>query len=418
MKIAYLVSRYPHPYQTFVRREIDEAAAQGASITVFPLLGPAERSDRPSENANVRVVYTGLFSAEICRSAAAMLRTAPRTCLAFLGMIIAGTWKNPANLCKSLAIFPKSLHLARLLRSGGFDHIHAHWSTHPATAAMIASELSGIPFSFAFHAYDIYSTRILVPEKIKRASAVILNCRYTLDFIRKIYPGIDETRFHLVYNGIDLDRFRMRKGIMASHVPLILAVGQLVATKGFEYLVEACRLIKADGRDFEALIIGEGPQRNVLQKMISRGGMTNIRLGGKMKEEEVIANLGKSAVFVMPAVKPENGSHDGLPNVVFEAMACGVPVVATDVFGIPEAVDNNVTGLLVPERDPPAIKAAILRLIDDPALACSLAAAARQTAEARFDIHANCSVIFTIFKSASGARNKAATLESGKSVNK
>lgn len=398
MKIAYFVSRYPHPYQTFIRREINEMAAQGAAITVFPVIGACERDGSAADISSTSIIYTGFLSPIIFASSCIMLAAAPRACLSLLALVIAGTWKSPVNLLKSLAVFPKSLHLARLLREGNFDRIHAHWSTHPATAAMIASELSGIPFSFAFHAYDIYSTRILIPEKIEKASAVVFNCRYTLDYLRRIYPGTDEKKFHLVYNGIDLDRFRMRKSKAPADIPLILAVGQLVPTKGFEYLIEACRLLNAEGRRFKAVIIGEGPQRTFLQDLISRNGMTNARLAGRLPEKEIIEHLGMAAVFVMPAVDPAHGSHDGLPNVVMEAMASGVPVVASDVFGIPEAVENNVNGLLVPERDPAAIKNAITRLLDDTGLAGRLASAARQKVEATFDIHSNCSMLFSLFK--------------------
>ena len=416
MKIAYFVSRFPHPYQTFIRREIDGITACGASITVFPIVGEEKCNDippAPAANAeSVKVVPSGFFSPDVRRSFLRSLGTSPRACFSLLGLILAGTCANPFHLLKSLAIFPKRVHLANLLREGNYDHIHAHWSTYPATAAMIASELTGIPFSFAFHAYDIYSTRIMIPEKIRRAKAVIVNCRYTLEFIRELYPAIDESNFHLVYNGLELRRFEFRRRPAQADIPEILAVGQLVPSKGFAYLLEACRIMNAEKRVFKATIIGDGPLRHSLQDFISRHGMKNVSLAGAKPETEVIEHMKRASVLVMPSVKPESGSHDGLPNVVIEAAALGTPVVASAVFGIPELIVNGETGLLVPEQNPPAIRDAVVRLLDDPALADRLSAAARKKAEAGFDIHSNCARLLSIFSSSAGTPESSASNQS------
>lgn len=389
MKIACFVSRFPHLYQTFVRREIDELRRRGATVDVFPVVGARRRGHREVDEgcrAVGRVFYTPLLSAEILRAACLWAVRKPLRCARVLGLILCDTWRNPAHLSKSMVAFLRGLALASVVRRGGYTHIHAHWATHPATAALVVSELSGVPFSFAFHAYDIFAVRIMIPEKIAAAAFAVVNCRYTLDCIRKLYPAADARKLELIYNGLDLSAYAALRRVPDTLCPTVLAVGQLVARKGFSWLVEACAFLAKEGRKFRLMFVGSGPEQERLADLAQEtdiAGMTEF--AGEKEEDEVAQILARSSMLVMPCVTPEKGSHDALPNVIMEAQAAGVPVIATDVFAIPEVVRNEVTGLLVPERDAPALKAAIARLLDDPGLGERLATAAREGLTQRFD---------------------------------
>jgi glycosyltransferase involved in cell wall biosynthesis len=406
LKIAYFVSRFPHLYQTFIRREIDEVARQGAAITVFPIVGARAKRREPQADpgcaAAVAIAPMPLLAWSHVRAAGYFGRTQPRRCAALAGRIASATWRRPADLVKSLAIFPKSLALARRIQREGFDHIHAHWSTHPTTAAMIVSALTGVPFSFAFHAYDLFATRILIEQKIARARFVVLNCRYTLDELVRHYPRVERSKLHLIYNGLDLDAARATRAREPARPPLLLAIGQLIPTKGFGDLLEAWRLLAAEQLAFEGWIIGSGPEEKALYKQAAAAGLTGrVHFCGEQSPEQVSAALARATLLAMPCTTPRSGTHDALPNVVIEAQAAGVPVVATNVFGIPEIVSHEETGLLVPEHDPRALKNAFQRLLSNPGEAGQFAAAAQQRLTERFNLRTNAARLLALFAAAS-----------------
>ena len=401
MKVAYFVSRYPQPCQTFVQREIRGVIAAGVCVTVFPIVSPRRRV-RTSAGARgalpVEVIYTQGLSAGCIRWALYYLGRQPETCLRLLGMIIRDTWRRPLDLAKSLVSFHKSFALAAAVRAMDCDHIHAHWSSHPATAAMVVSKLTGIPFSFAFHAYDLFATRILLRRKLREASLAVLNCRHNWDYLLRLYPDTDTRKLVLLYNGLDLERFGKQARLGDKARPLLLVIGRLVASKGFDCFIEACRLLAEDGRSFRGVIIGDGPEKARLRSLVRKHGLEDsVELLGEKPVEAVLGYLGQAALLAVPCVQPRRGSHDALPNVIMEAQAARVPVVASNLFGIPEIVKHDVTGLLVPPGEPRALKLAMARLLDDAALGPRLAARARQELAREFDIHANGARLAALF---------------------
>jgi len=404
LKIAYLVSRFPHPYQTFIRREINGLAELGAEIAVFPIVDTDRKKQRGIDSASgnsVSVIYTTFFSWECLRSGWFFFRTRTRTMLSLLGSVIGGNWKDPVNLAKSLAIFPRSLRIARLVEKGGYEHIHAHWATHPTTAALIVSELTEIPFSFAFHAYGIFGSRIMLPEKISKAAFIVNDCRYTLDYVNSLYPAESQGKLHLIYNGVDPMEFYRMKPPLEAPVPLIIAVGRLVPTKGFSYLLKACRILKRKGREFKCVIIGNGPQRKELRRMIERDLLGDrVEMAGEASPDEMADYLARADIFVMPCYHPSRGTHDAIPTVLIEAEAAGLPIVASNVFGIPEIVKDEETGLLVPERDQVSLGEALERMMDNPSWARKLAERGRRQVEEKINIRSCCRSRLSLFRRA------------------
>lgn len=413
MHIGYIVARYPQLYHTFIWREIRAVMASGIAVTVVPVVDHrptpeelAKTAHEPFAGRILRVPFLG--RATLAAMFGVFLRR-PVTCLRIVGEIVAGTWRQPAALAKSLALFPKSCAMARQFAARGVRHIHAHWSTHPTTSAYIASRLTGIPFSFTTHAYDIYQDRIMLEAKFRRSAFSVSECRHTIDFIAARILSFDRTKVHLIYNGLDLARdFGAIVRAPDPGRPLVLAVGRLVPTKGFDYLVEAARILHSENRQLRVMIAGDGPNRSHLAAAIERHGLRGtVELIGPKSEPEVRKLIAVASVMVVPACTPDHGFHDALPTIIMESMAVGTPVVTTPVFGIPEVVVDGVNGLLVPERDSGALAAAIRRLLEDPSLAARLTGEGRATIQRMFDNRATIATLVGLFERSIAAAGSA-----------
>ena len=376
MNVLYIVSRYPHPYQTFVQREIDAVRRCGVHVAVTAIVGGPWR---PA--AAVRWFFRR-----------------PRTWLALVGRILADTAWRPRVCAKSLAAFARGCAVADAIRPHPPDAVHAHWATYPATAALAVAGFTSVPFSFAVHAYDVFQTRTLIPFKVRSARFVVVNCRYTRDELCRLYPPLERDKLILLYNSLDARAFALQPAQPAAP-PVVLGIGQLVATKGFHVLIEAFARLRAAGRTAVLRLVGTGPEQARLAALAARLNVAaDVRFDGFLEPGQVQTLLRTAAVLAMPCVHPRRGSHDALPNVILEAQAAGVPVVASALFGIPEVVADGRTGLLVAPHQPAELAAALRTVLDNPALAAGLAKAARQQAEVLFDGSRNGATLVGLFK--------------------
>jgi glycosyltransferase involved in cell wall biosynthesis len=179
-------------------------------------------------------------------------------------------------------------------------------------------------------------------------------------------------------------------------------VGRLVPKKGYQTLLEALCRVMRDGREFRLEVYGGGPQRTELEKMADRLGLgARISFHGARPPDEIVDAYARASLFVLAPHVLENGDRDGIPNVLVEAMAAGVPVVSTRMSGIPELIENGIEGILVEPDDIEALAAAISRLLDDTALADRLAAAGRRKVERSFDLIVNSKLVFDLLSSGS-----------------
>ncbi|MFQ5628509.1 MAG: glycosyltransferase family 4 protein, partial [bacterium] len=172
--------------------------------------------------------------------------------------------------------------------------------------------------------------------------------------------------------------------------PLLLAVGRLVEKKGFPYLIEACKQLREQGIQFRCEIAGDGPMHAQLEKQVWQSGLDDaIVLHGALPPEEIKKFYAQASLFVLPSFITKSGDRDGIPNVILEAMAMALPVVATRVSGIPEAIVHEETGLLVPEKDADALAQAIINLLSNPARRQQLGNAGRERVTHKFTLEAN-----------------------------
>jgi glycosyltransferase involved in cell wall biosynthesis len=270
-------------------------------------------------------------------------------------------------------------------------HLHAHFAHGATTVTWLAATIAGLPFSFTGHAKDIYSESLNPRGQLRRkllAARFAVTCtEANLRHLTRIAP---EAQVHRLYHGLNDDFARLLSTApeaAANGKLAVLGVGRLVPKKGFDTLVEACGLLDADDVPFSARIVGEdGEHADELRRRIARLRLDGrVELAGPTGQAGLLDEYSRASAFCLPCRVLDNGDRDGIPNVLVEAMACGVPVVTTPVSGIPELVRDGENGLLVPPDDPEALAAAILRLRDDPALRRRLGEQGRATVRARFD---------------------------------
>lgn len=391
--IAVLMLRFPHLADTFLLREINELERQGQPVVVVPALqGDSKIIHEEAKPWMSRALYTPLFSSEIVRSNVRVFFRQPGNYLRVLGKLILGTIVRPSTLLRTLALFPKSVHLSTVLPERGVRHLHAHFATHATTMAYIISALSGLTYSFTVHGPDVFVHRLLLREKIRKAKFVRAVSVFNKAFLSGLYP--EET-----YGKIEVVRTGVKPGVYEEASentekqdtrPLIVSVAELTPSRGFPYLVDACaRLVKA-GMDVECRIVGEGPLRAVTEQWIAEHGIAgHVFLVGALPQHEVAALMGKSDIFVFPSIVATDGQMDGIPVSLMEAMAAGKPVIASSISGIPELVHHEVNGLLVDAAHPERVAQAITRLVRDPALRERMGRAGQEKVRLAFDIRRN-----------------------------
>jgi len=287
-------------------------------------------------------------------------------------------------------------------RSGKkIEHLHAHFAHDPALIAYLVNCMTGIPFSFTAHARDLYQ----VPEKvltdrIRQTSAVITCCRANLEYLNQIAPS-QQSKFSLVYHGVNLKDFQPVSDPSASPVPkypLILSVGRLVEKKGFQDLLQALLIVKESGEPFQCDIYGDGPLCQPLKDWIEEHGLADeVSLMGDCTQQELISIYQNATLFVLTPVQTEDGDRDGIPNVLLEAMAVGLPVITTAVAGIPELVENDQNGLLFQPHDVQGIASGIFELLRNAEKRRQLGGAGSKKVREQFDVAQAAKRLKTLF---------------------
>lgn len=429
-KTAFIMPQFPRYDETFIMREVLELKNQGLNMIVFSLKAPKDKivHEEAEEFLDSVVNLPFLFSFRLLFSNFYFLFSRPLRYLGSLGFIFTRYAKSPKALLKALAVFPKTVAFARIAQKAKVRLVHGYWATTPTVCAMVIKRLTGIPFSFTGHAHDIYVDTVGLREKIERAEFVVTCTRDNKKYLEKLLMGENgrekiETRYEdkiiVSYHGLDLGRFNGKtedaRCLMpdASNEDLgsriedrtfrILSVGSLLDCKGFDILIDACKILRDEAADFECTIAGGGPLEQELKRRTQYAGLnTKIKFTGYITQEKLIPLYKAADVFVL-AMKPQ--IHWGIPNVLLEAMAAGAPVICTMLPSIPELIEEGKTGFIVPAYDPQAVAEAIKRLIDDPQLRQKVADAGKIAVEAKFDVRKNAAQLRGIFESA-GRKNQ------------
>lgn len=284
--------------------------------------------------------------------------------------------------------------------------LHAHFGTDGLFASPIARQL-GIPLVVTFHGFDItirpgasaahfvYSK--LRPQVFRNATRIIAVSSFVRE--RLIATGAPPDKIVVHYMGVDTRRFLADPAV--TREPVVLFVGRLVEKKGCAHLIQAMERLRATGVQARTVIIGDGPLRQSLERAAGASSLECEFLGAQ-PPEEVIAWMNRASVFCVPSVTAETGDSEGLPTVYVEAQAMGLPCVGTLHNGIPEAVVDGSTGLLVPERDVPALAGSIERLLSDRDLRSSMSQRAREHAVKSFDVANQTAKLEAIYDDSAG----------------
>lgn len=398
-RVAYILKMYPRFSETFILSEILELERQGVDVHIYSLKKP----DDGRFHADVsRVRSSVTYAPESPLLAPRAFYEAHRRVMGWdRGRYLRILWgvlrRRRAGALKR---FLQAGYLATRMREDGVTHAHAHFASSATSVALYLNRLMGLPYSFTAHAKDIYSDGVssdVLERKLRSAAFAVTVSEYNREYLAPFGGGEKVWR---IYNGLDLQQFSPN-GAHPDDPPLVLAVGRLVEKKGFEELIRACALLRRDGRRFRCLIVGKGEREEALQSLIREMELEGwAELAGPMPREALLELYPRASVVVAPCVVGADGNRDGLPTVLIEAMALGVPVVSTDVTGIPELVEHGRTGLLAPQHDPEGLAAEIRRVLDDPAAARELARRGRERVEREFDLRENVAQLRGMFEGA------------------
>lgn len=397
MKIAYMMSRFPHLPETFILREMIWVEKTGWQIALYPLICQEQAVVHAEAQSWLsRARCFPYFSAQVLRSNLKTFFSQPLVYLSTWARMVAGNLSSPKFLLRALALYPKMVAMAQAMRQEKIDHIHAHYATHPALAAWVIHRLTGISYSLTVHAHDIYVERPMLPAKLCSALFIIAISQFNRDFLAREVGEWVRAKTHVVHCGIDPQLYAGRSPRPPGETPFrILCIGSLQPYKGLEYLVDACSRLTFD---YVCQVIGEGEQRGALDAQIQRLGLqSKVQLLGAKTQQEVASLLSQADCYVQPSVIQPNGKMEGIPVALMEALAHGLPVIATQISGIPELVQPGVTGLLVPQRSAADLANAITRVFEHPADVAPLAAAGRQLVLQEFNLNTTCATIASLF---------------------
>ena len=383
-RIVVVLSMFPLYDELFLLREL-AALARQVDLNVFSLRRSRQAFIHPEARALLEKTLSPpyFFSWALVRAQLTMLRQRPGACFRALLGVIRANLRSPEFLLKNLLFFPKAVCLAAWARDLGATHLHAGWATYPASAALVASELTGLPFSFAGHAHDIYEDTTHLAGKIRRAAFVTTCTEGNRAHLLSVAPDVAPERVAVLHHGLVLEDFVAPHRTAARPVEL-LSVGTLVAHKGFSHLIEALHLLAGRGLDFRCTVAGDGPLRRELEELARRRGLEDrVVFTGALPQPELLPLYRRAAVFVLMA---QSEWHWGIPNVIIEALAARAAVITTRFGSVEELVRHGETGLIVPAKDPAALAGAIETLAGDEGLRRRLAEAGHARVVEGFDL--------------------------------
>jgi len=383
MTFAYLFERFPSFGQTFCYREVAELARQGIAPPIFSIRKP---KDEPPQDWDEHIVESVHYLPEEEHLLRGIQRASKKGDLTKEIIVALDEWGRRTDFLRLYQAVYVGLRLQKI----GIRHVHAHFAGMAARTAFWIGKFFPVTFSFTAHANDIFAPRdfqIGLDKLVDAARLIVTETDYAERFLRERFSD-SANRIHRIYNGLDLTPFK--RADFSSTPPLIVAVGRLIAKKGFLDLLRACRLLMERGKSFRCEIIGEGPLEQELREQIAQLDLEDyVELPGAKPQHEIREHLAAASAFVLPSVVDPDGGMDNLPTVIMEAMAAGLPVVSTSIGGIPEMVIQNETGFLVPPDDVAALAGAIERLLDDISLARRFGEGGFQRAGESFSIEKN-----------------------------
>lgn len=357
MKVAYVLNTYPQPSHSFIRREVQALERQGIEVLRLAMRASeaplVDAGDQAEAQATHYVLPAGPM--QLLLAVLTSATQAPRRCLRALALALRLGRVAAVGRLRHLIYLAEAAYVVRRCAAGGVQHMHAHFGTNATAVAMLAHELSGIPFSFTTHGPEEFDAphALSLGEKVNRAAFAVAISSFGKSQLSRWADFGAWSRIKVVHCGIEPARFADTAPLPRGPLRLV-AIGRFVEQKGQMVLIRAMKRIVAERPDVHLALIGDGEMRPDLEQEIRRSGLeAHVTLTGWLDEAGVRAELAASHALVMPSFA------EGLPMVVMEAMAAARPVLATYVAGTPELVLQGQTGWLVPAGDEAALAEAV-----------------------------------------------------------
>ncbi len=399
LRIAYLVSRYPAISHTFILREVLALRRRGFEIHTASI-NPPNCAPEGLTDEELHEVETTFYikSVAVPRILAALLGQMFLSPLRFFAgflyaLRIAGS--DLRAMLFSVFYFGEAVLLSAWMRRKGLSHVHVHFATPAATVALIATRIAKIEFSVTVHGPDEFyeAGRYQLAEKLRRAQFVCAIGQYCRSQLMKLSAQEHWHKFEISPLGVDPEVFSPVQHKRVAGQFRILCVGRLVSAKGQAILLEAVSQLLRNRQNVFLTLVGDGPDRAGLERFASGLGIAaHVRFAGSVNQDSIRLLYGQSDAFVLPSFA------EGIPVVLMEAMAMGIPCISTTITGIPELIVSGREGILVPPSDVALLAGAIMLLNDAPALAARIAARGRDKVHRAYNLDTNIDKLAAIFQ--------------------
>jgi glycosyltransferase involved in cell wall biosynthesis len=370
MKVAYLAPELPALSATFVYNEILQLEALGTEVQPFSVHRPSSTISEPRV-LSLAAKTINLYSQSklsVLSSNVKLLLSHPLRYLKTIGLLISDMWQVGLLSRTAVGLGYRMFYgasLAEFLIDKDCDHLHVHFAHIPTDIAMYASSLSNISYSVTAHANDLYERGWLLKQKVARSAFFATISEFNQRYLAE--KGVASDKVVIVRCGVTAEQFAQRQEQIEPGAYKIGVIGRLVEKKGIDTLIDAIRLLKEQGQQVQLQIAGSGPLESDLIKQAKTSGLVNheVTFLGALPHSKVAEFIKSLNIFVLPCKRDRNGDIDGIPVVLMEAMLSGVPVISSEISGIPELVIDDKTGLLIQQNDAQGLANAISRILNE-----------------------------------------------------
>jgi len=391
--LVYVLGSFPSLSETFILREMEELERRGLRLCIMSLEPGDEVVHERARVLAERTVYRPPpLSLGSLLGGAYTAITRPFGWLSGLWFVLTNAVRHPRAASELVRSFIAATFFACALRGQRVRHVHAHFASMPATVGLLLAHVLETTFSFSAHARDLFTNEaLLVDRKLREAEFVVVCTQYGLEHLRRQHPVSSSNRLNLIYHGVDVVELMPRPERRPSdEPPMILSVGRLVEKKGFPILLQAAAILRKRGVEFTLRIVGDGPDGEDLRHLAAGLALSDcVRFEGALPQERLMEIFPRAALFTLASVVASDGDRDGLPNVLLEALALGVPVVSMRVSAIPELIEHEETGLLARPGDPDDLADQMERMLFDEELRAKVIEQGRMAVVTRFDVREN-----------------------------
>jgi glycosyltransferase involved in cell wall biosynthesis len=402
IEVAYLVNQYPATSHSFIRREIAALEAQGVPVARFSIRRPPAALVDPADIAEQKKTHV-LLGAGALGLLGALLGAAvasPGAWLRALSAALRMGGRSDRGRIRHVIYLAEACLLVRLLRrQPRVRHLHAHFGTNSATVAMLARMLGGPSYSFTVHGPEEFDhpVELSLPEKIQHAGAVVAVSDFGRSQLYRWIPHTSWPKVHVVRCGVDAAFLAAGPQPIADNRRLV-CVGRLAEQKGQLLILDALSALAAQGVKVDLVLAGDGPMRAVIERRLGELGLDGaVRITGWVSNDDVRRELLGARALLLPSFA------EGLPVVLMEALALGRPAITTYVAGIPELVEDGVSGWLIPAGSVDAMGRAIRRALETPVEDLArMGRAGSDAAGARHDAHREAGRLAALFREVAG----------------